>query len=233
MVFAWADAAEHELFGDLDRQFGAVGLGDQVEHQVDGGRTAGAGDAAAIDLEQLLGHGELWIRFLEGVDGFPVQGQAVAVEQAGFGEDAGAGVDGAEGHAVVVEAAQPVFQRGGGELQRFEARDHQQGRAFFQRFQRGVGVDRHAIARQHRAAIGAQHVPAVQLATKAVGHPQRFQRGDKADGREARHQQKVEILGHGGALVGRAAWHCDTPVLGWIQGGRSLQCKSWSPPCVL
>jgi len=95
----------------------------------------------------------------------------MAVKQAGFGEDAGAGINGAKGHAVVVEATQPVFQGGGGELQRFKAGHHQQGRPFFQRFQPGVRVDRHAIARQHRAAIGTQHMPAVQLATKAVGHP--------------------------------------------------------------
>ncbi|MNP54556.1 hypothetical protein D3C76_1491210 [compost metagenome] len=32
VVFARADAAEHELFADLDRQFRAVGLGDQIQH---------------------------------------------------------------------------------------------------------------------------------------------------------------------------------------------------------
>ncbi len=77
---------------------------------------AGAGNAAAVDLEQFLGHAQVRIGFLEGVDGFPVQGQAVAVEQPGFGQDAGAGVDGAEGHTVMVEAAQPMFQGRGGEF---------------------------------------------------------------------------------------------------------------------
>ncbi|MCY1172648.1 hypothetical protein D9M73_127880 [compost metagenome] len=127
----------------------------------------------------------------------------MAVEQTRLGEDEAAGVDAAEGHAFVVQTAQPVFQRRGGEFQGLEPGDHQQRHAFFQRFQRRIGVDRHAVARQHRPAIGAQHMPAIQLATKAIGHPQRLDGRDKSDGRETRHQQEVEILGHGAHSLSR------------------------------
>ncbi len=161
VVLARADAAQYELFGHLNRQLGAVRLGDQVEHQVDGRCAPCAGDAAAVDLEQFLGHGELWVGLLERFNGFPMQGQAMAIEQAGFSEHAGASVDGAQGHAFMIKATQPVLQGRGGELQRLKAGHHQQGRALFQRLQRRVGVDRHPIACLYRAAVGAQDVPAV------------------------------------------------------------------------
>ncbi len=60
-------------------------------------------DAPTVDFEQLLGDAELRVGLLEGVDGFPVQGQAMAVEQARLREDETAGVDGTEGHAFVVQ----------------------------------------------------------------------------------------------------------------------------------
>ncbi|MNL14844.1 hypothetical protein D3C87_1358040 [compost metagenome] len=203
VVFARADAAEHELFADLDRQLRTVGLGDQIQHQIDGSGAAGGGDAPTVDLEQFLGNAELRIGFLEGIDSLPMQGQAMTVEQACFGEDEAAGVDGAEGHAFVVQSAQPVFQCRSGELQRLEAGDHQQRRAFFQRLKRRIGVDRHSVAGQHRPAIRAQYMPAIQLAAKAIGDPQRLDGRDKSNGRETRHQQEIEILGHGAHSLSR------------------------------
>ncbi|MNZ83796.1 hypothetical protein D3C78_1025350 [compost metagenome] len=102
-----------------------MGLVDQVQHQIDGRGAAGRGDASAVDFEQFLGDAQLWIRLLEGLDSFPVQGHPMAVQQAGFGEHNATGVDPAEGHAVVIQAVQPVFQCRVDELQRFEAGDHQ------------------------------------------------------------------------------------------------------------
>ncbi|MNY69171.1 hypothetical protein D3C86_2070680 [compost metagenome] len=51
VILAGAYAAQHELLGNLNRELRAVGMGDQVEHQVDRGRAAGRGDAPTIDFE--------------------------------------------------------------------------------------------------------------------------------------------------------------------------------------
>ena len=203
MILARPDAAQHELLRDLDRQFGTMGLANQVEHQIDGGGAARRGDATAVHFEQLLRHLQTRVALLERLQRLPVQGQPVPVEQAGFGQDQAAGVDPAQYHPFVIELAQPVRQRRTVAVQRLEAGHHQQRRALAQRFQRRVDVDRHAIARQHRAAVQAQHPPAIQPGAKAVGHPQRFQCRNEAQRGESGQQQKVKILGHGGDSTAR------------------------------
>src|SRR3546814_9836434 len=50
-----ADALVHELVGDAGGQLVAVLAGDDVQHHVDGGGAAGAGEAVAVDLEELAG----------------------------------------------------------------------------------------------------------------------------------------------------------------------------------
>ncbi|MNF78694.1 hypothetical protein D3C84_608870 [compost metagenome] len=95
----------------------------------------------------------------------------MAIEQAGLGQDHRTGVDAAKHHTVVIELAQPVLQRRAETAQRLEPGHHQQGCTFGQRLQRAIGVDRHAITGLHRPAFYAQHLPAVQAAAKAVGHP--------------------------------------------------------------
>lgn len=207
VVLARADAAEHELLGNLHRQLRAVGLGDQVEHQVDGGGAAGRGDARAVDLEQFLGHGQLRVGLLEGVDGFPVQGCATPVEQPGLGQHHAAGIDAAEGHTVAVELAQPLYQPRSDRPQRLETSHHEQQVALLQRLQRAVAVHRHAIAGQHRAAVGAEHVPAVEVGVEAVGHSQWLHGGNEAHYREAGQQEEPEVLGHG-ELHGRGCAAC-------------------------
>ncbi|MCY1435569.1 hypothetical protein D9M71_516680 [compost metagenome] len=125
-----------------------------------------------------------------------MQGHPVAVEQPSLGQHHGAGVDATQHHALVIELAQPVLQDRAEAAQWLETGHHQQGRAFAQRLQRGVGIHRHAVAGRHRTAIHTQHLPAVQLAAKAVGHPQRLYRGNEANGGETGQQQEIEILGH-------------------------------------
>lgn len=41
VVLVWVDVVEYELFGNLYCQLWIVGLGDQVEYQVDGGGVVG------------------------------------------------------------------------------------------------------------------------------------------------------------------------------------------------
>jgi hypothetical protein len=77
----------------------------------------------------------------------------MAIEQAGLGQHHGAGVDAAQGHAFMVQAAQPCCSAGVAG-QRLEAGHHQQ-QAYLFAFQRAIGVHRHAVAGQHRPPSGS------------------------------------------------------------------------------
>ena len=70
---------------------------DQLEHQVERGDAAGAGEPVAVAQEQLLDHLDLGMALMEQLHGLPVQRDSVAVEQAGGGQREGAGVDGTQG----------------------------------------------------------------------------------------------------------------------------------------
>ncbi|MNE13540.1 hypothetical protein D3C80_1063790 [compost metagenome] len=125
-----------------------------------------------------------------------MQSQAVAVEQVGFSKDERTGIDAAQGHALMVQASQPVLQCRGIGLERLEPGHHQQSRAFVQVFQGGISVDRHTVAGQYRTTIKAQDMPTVQLAAKAISHAQRLDCRNETNCRKAWQQQKVEVLRH-------------------------------------
>ncbi|MNN41662.1 hypothetical protein D3C81_1557940 [compost metagenome] len=196
MILSRADTPEHELLRHLHRQLTAVGLRNQVEHQINRGGAARAGDTPPIDFEQLLGSLQAWVVFLERFQRFPVHGSAVAVEQAGLGQHHRAGIDATEYHPVMIQTAQRLLQWRPITGQRLETGDDQQNTARLARAQRRIGVYRHPIAGLHRAAIQAQHLPAVRRAFEPVGHAQWFQRTDKAHGREAWQQQEMNDLRH-------------------------------------
>ena len=63
--------------------------GDQRQHHVDRGRAAGAGEAVAVDLEQLLRRLDIRELLAEAVEVLPVDGAAMAVEQPCLGQDVG------------------------------------------------------------------------------------------------------------------------------------------------
>src|SRR3546814_14391057 len=55
VVVGVADALVNELLCDLGSQVAAVRLGDQAQHHVQGGGSAGAGEPRAVDFESLAG----------------------------------------------------------------------------------------------------------------------------------------------------------------------------------
>ena len=105
VVLSLADTSEHELLRHLHRQFTTVGLGNQVEHQVDRSGATGTGDAPPIDLEQLLGRLQARVILLERLQRLPVHGGAVAVEQASLGQHHRASINATQNHPLMVQAA--------------------------------------------------------------------------------------------------------------------------------
>ena len=91
-----ADALVDQLVGDVEGEAAAVLGGDRGQRQVDAGGAAGAGGDAAGALEQGAAGLDLAVELGEGGDALPVQGDGAAGEQAGLGQQEGAGVDGPE-----------------------------------------------------------------------------------------------------------------------------------------
>ena len=102
-----------QLVGDVEGEVAAVLGGDGGERQVDAGGAAGTGGDAAGALEQGAAGVDLVVQLGEGGDALPVQGDGAAGEQAGLGEQEGAGVDGPELGPGGVQAAQPARARRG------------------------------------------------------------------------------------------------------------------------
>src|SRR3546814_19990206 len=80
---------------------------------VDGRGAAGAGEAVAVDLEQLAGHLDVGEVLAEAGQVLPVDGAAVAVEQAGPGEHVAAGADRPDVGAAAVGLTQPARKAAG------------------------------------------------------------------------------------------------------------------------
>ena len=106
-VVGAADAIDDALLGDLGRELVAMCQGDPVEHQVQRGRAAGAGEAVAVDLVEVRGDRNLRERLDEARQVLPVDRAAMAVEQAGAGQHVCTRAQGADLGAAAVPAAQP------------------------------------------------------------------------------------------------------------------------------
>ena len=91
-----ADAVDDALLGDLGRQLVAVRQRDPVQHQVERRGAARAGEAVAVDLVQVRGDRDLGERLEEARQVLPVDGAAMAVEQAGARQHVRAGAEGAD-----------------------------------------------------------------------------------------------------------------------------------------
>ena len=124
-ALALMDEAGADDLGEVVAVLGA----DQLEHQVERGDAAGTGEPVAVAQEQLLDHLDLGMALVEQLHRLPVQGDPIAVEQAGGGEREGAGVDGTQQRAVPVEPAQPGEQAAAQMLGRLVAGDDEHGRA--------------------------------------------------------------------------------------------------------
>ena len=82
----------------------------------------------------------------------------------------------------MVQATQCLGQRLADMGQGLEARHHQQDGCRITCTERSIGINRHAVACLHRPAVEAQHLPAIERATEAVGNPQWLKRRNEAHG---------------------------------------------------
>ena len=78
-----ADPLVDELLGDRRRERAPVLAPDQMQHEIERRRAARAGEAVAVDLEELGGHLEIGVGLGEAGEVLPMQRAAVALEQAG------------------------------------------------------------------------------------------------------------------------------------------------------
>ena len=204
-VMAVADALLDELLGDRLGELAAMLAGNQVEHQVECRDAARAGEAIAVDLEQLVGHLEIGKLLGEGGEVLPMHGAATAGEQSGAGQQVAAQRHAADDHALAVQPPEPAEHRGVGEAVPAGAGAHHQHRRAA-RF--GDAAGRHdgdAVAGRHRRPVRRQDLPAVEGSTAhPVGAAQRLDRRGEAHHRELRHQQEGDRQGQAG---GRAAEH--------------------------
>ena len=96
-----------ELVGDLPGEIATMLLLDQMEHHVQGSGAPGAGQAIAIDLEQVCRQPQLRELAGEVLELLPVDGAAIAVEQPGTRQGVGTRADAAHHGAIARQPAQP------------------------------------------------------------------------------------------------------------------------------
>jgi hypothetical protein len=108
VVVALADAFMHEQLTDRGGGFGPVVARDFGQHHVAGRHPAGAGEAVAVDLEELGLDVEVWKSLAEAFQVFPVYGAAIAVQQPGMGQHMSAGANRAHMRALARPAPEPA-----------------------------------------------------------------------------------------------------------------------------
>jgi len=165
-----ADALMQELIGNGCSQRKAVLGGDQVQHEVEGGNSARTGEAVAVDLEQFGGHLELREGLHEAGEVFPMHRAAIAIEQAGAGEQVAAQIHRADIHAAAGNAPQlgeDLLVVIGMALHPGTDDELVIAAGFGQR---RFGVHGDPVAGGHRPAVLGEHMPAIEFApAHAVG----------------------------------------------------------------
>ena len=116
----------HHAPGHLVRDLGAVVAADEVEAEVDAGRAPRRGeDVALVDVEHVRLHADARVARAERVVVAPVRGRALAVQQAGRGQDEDAGADRHQARPAAVRVAERIQERARRRLGRTApARDH-------------------------------------------------------------------------------------------------------------
>ena len=103
---AAAAVIEHQLLGGLLRDLVAVIFRDHRQRQIDAGRYAGGRpDVAIADEDAVRLELHLRIGFEKMPRALPMRGGAAAIEQAGLGEDIGAGADAGDADAALRHGA--------------------------------------------------------------------------------------------------------------------------------
>lgn len=203
------EAVRHDL-----SQVGPLPLGDELQHHVERRDPAGTGHSASIDHIELFDHLELGILLSKEFQCFPMDGDAVAVEQPSLGERKGAGIEPAQERAVARQTPEPAEQAladvlGG----RIAGADDHRGEGDFR--DASLGRQGHAVARRHGAAIDGEQVAAEQAATGVlIRDAQALERRDQRVERKLGQKQEPDLLRLPHTINRRRNGvlnHCDPP----------------------
>src|SRR5262249_38613409 len=80
---------------------------DQMEHHIQGHRSAGRCNEGTVDSEDIVAGEHVWKSFLEVCQIFPMHRATAALQQAGFGKQIGARADASKLRASAVESSEP------------------------------------------------------------------------------------------------------------------------------
>ena len=194
-VVLFADARMDELLGHGGGQIRAVVLADEVEHQVECGRAARAGEHTLVDHEEIGQQSSARVAPREELGVLPVHRATATVEQARLGQWKAAAAHPAHRAAVRGELPQLPFQAWmrEGELQCVQAHAHQQHVRPFQCGKRALHAHADAVAGGNRVAVCRAEAPGIErLSRHAIGGTQGLQRCGKSHHRELRQQQETE-----------------------------------------
>ncbi len=168
---------------------------DHGQHQVERRRASGAGEDAAMGLEQLAGDLDIREFLSERRRGLPVHRDPQAFQKAGLGEDVRASVEGAQHNPRPGELAQDGQGLAAFRAGRLEAGADDQGRRPLGA-ERRVDHDAHGVGRFHRLRVLGIDAPAIERPPREpVGDAQRFQRRKEGHSGKARDQQEADHLG--------------------------------------
>src|SRR5690606_9405650 len=205
MIVVIADALMHELLGNRSCQLVAMLLGNDVQHHVEGGRPPGAGEAVAVDLEELVADIELGKLLHEGGQIFPMDRAGHVVQQASLGEDVGSGAHGTQGAALPRHPAQPGDEAPVVDLLNVHAAAERDGLKFARRFKIPFRGKDQPAGGGNGFAVDGEDGPAIKFAiAQTIGLPQGFDGSGKGDHRKTREEDETDGLGK---FLGRITQH--------------------------
>ncbi len=198
----------NELVGRVPGEVAAVLLLDQIEHHIEGRRAAGTGHAVPIDLKQPGRQAEMWKLAGEVLEFLPMQGTAIALEQARARQRIGARADAAQNGIVAREPAQPGEDPPVAVVAAANPGAEEHDRQPVDVRHRGMRLHGDAAAGAHGLAILGQEHPVVErLPAHPVGDAQRLDRCREGQHRKVRCQEKSDLERDAGSRFRHAIVH--------------------------
>ena len=175
---------QHEVAGDGEGGVTVEVLLDEREREVHAGGDAGGGPDATVAHEDRLGVDEhVGMHALQLLRGRPVRGRATAVEQAGAGEQEGAGAHGGGASALDASAIQSSSARVARRLAwPAPPGDDQRVDRLAHLAESGVGGYAQAAGRAQRLAVAAEHAHLVAALTAAASSIRRWAPANTSSG---------------------------------------------------
>jgi hypothetical protein len=200
-----ADSIDDELLRDQLRDLRTQLHLDEVQHEIERRRAAGAGEAVAVDGEQLIADPHPRELLAQRRKILPMYGGAEIVEQARPRQRIAAGTEGAQRHPSVGQPAQRREQRRRYRFANVDAAADEEDvdRAqFIQSIRRGQSESATGI---RGPPVHANEGPFVDfIADQSIGHSQRLERVGHGDQRIVRQGQKciLAFTQYGGRFQG-------------------------------